>query len=88
MVRSVVLQVHTDTNCKRDRLWVRYPFEEMKYLIFLFSRSGNEAKRVVKLRHLSCKCLHNSAKIGNGAVLMVTKCLNTRFLLPILLCAG
>ena len=29
----------------RDRLWVRLPFEEIKYLLFSFLRSGNEANR-------------------------------------------
>ena len=26
--------------CKGDRLWVRFPLEEMKHLIFLFLRSS------------------------------------------------
>ena len=34
-------------DCKRDRLWVEFPLEEIKYLIFLFLRSGVEAKRSV-----------------------------------------
>ena len=36
---------------KRDRLWVRFPLEDMKYLftfIFSFLRSGVEAKRGVE----------------------------------------
>ena len=28
-------------DCKCDRLWVRFPLEEMKYLIFSFPRIGN-----------------------------------------------
>ena len=28
---------------KRDRLWVRFPFREIKYLTFSFLRSGVEA---------------------------------------------
>ena len=30
---------------KRDWLWVRFSFEEVKYLIFSCPRSGNEANR-------------------------------------------
>ena len=30
-------------DCKRDRLWVRFPLGVMKYLIFLFDRSDKEA---------------------------------------------
>ena len=32
---------------KRDRLCVRFQLEEIKYSVFLFSRSCNEAKRGV-----------------------------------------
>ena len=32
-------------DCKCYRLWVRFSVEEMNYLIFLFLRSGIEAKR-------------------------------------------
>ena len=28
-------------DCKRDKLWVRLPLEEIKYLIFLFLRFGS-----------------------------------------------
>ena len=34
----------------RNRLWIRFPLEEMKYLIFLFPCSGNRAKHVVEFR--------------------------------------
>ena len=39
-------------DCKRDRFWVRYPLKEIKYLIFLFSRSGNSTRRGVEFCHL------------------------------------
>ena len=38
-------QLRYKFECKRDSFWVRFPFEEMKYLIFSFLRSGNESKR-------------------------------------------
>ena len=38
-LRPVVVQGHRD--CKHDRLWVQFPFEEIKYFSF---RSGNKAK--------------------------------------------
>ena len=34
-----------------DKLRVRIPLEEMKYLLFIFLRTGNDAKRGVELRH-------------------------------------
>ena len=36
-----VAQQHKRATVKRDRLWVRFPFKVMEYLIFSFSRSGN-----------------------------------------------
>ena len=48
-------------NFKRDRLWVRFSPEEMKYLIFSYLRSIVEAKRGVEIRH-STQCLQNSAE--------------------------
>ena len=50
-------------DCKREWLWVRSPLEEIKYLfefMFLFVRSGVEAKRVVEPRHSIC--FQNSAE--------------------------
>ena len=38
-------------DCKRDTLWLRLPLEEIKYLIFLFPRSGVQVKRGVEFRH-------------------------------------
>ena len=35
-------------SCKPDRLWVRFSMKKMKYLIFLFLRSGVGAKRGIK----------------------------------------
>ena len=68
-------QKHKRAMCKRDRLWVRFPLKEMKYLILLFSRSGNE----VRLRYaLTTLCLQNSAESGQ----------QNRFPLPTLLCVG
>ena len=36
---------------KRDMLWLRLSLEEIKYLIFLFSRSGVVVKLGVEFRH-------------------------------------
>ena len=48
----------TKCDCKIDWLWVRSPFEVMKYLftfIFSFLRFGVEAKRGVVFRHSTRK---------------------------------
>ena len=37
---STIIFVEASRGCKRDRLWIRFPFEVMKYLIFSFIRSG------------------------------------------------
>ena len=49
-------------DCKRDRLWARFPFEEVKYLIFSFRRSGVGAKRGDKTRNAS----RIWQKVGSG----------------------
>ena len=36
---------------KRDRLWIRFPLEGMKYFIISFLHSGVEPKYVVKFCH-------------------------------------
>ena len=74
----------TKCDCKTDWLWVRSPLEDMKYLlkfIFPFLRSGVEAKRVL----LSSAQHAMSPEFGRN---WGTECLNTRFPLPTLLCAG
>ena len=48
---------------KRDRMWIRLPLEETKYLIF--PRSGNQAPRIF-------------GKVENGSVLMGTEGLSTK----------
>ena len=46
-------------DCKRDRLWVRFPLKEMKYLIFSIPRSSNEIKRDVEFHDST----HNASRI-------------------------
>ena len=73
----------TRCDCKTNWLWVRSLLEEMKYLlkfIFKFLRSGVEVKRGVEFCHLT-RTPEFGRKWG-------TECLNTRFPLPTLLCAG
>ena len=44
----------TKCDCKIDWLWVRSPFDEIKYLftfIYSFLRSGVETKRGIEFRH-------------------------------------
>ena len=61
------------------------PLEEINKLIFtfifLFLRSGVEAKRDVEFRHSTRNASRIRQKVG-------TEFLNTRFPLPTLLCAG
>ena len=69
---------------KTDWLWVRSPLEDMKYLfnfIFQFLRSGVEISAA-----LSSATQHAMPPEFDRK--WETECLNTRFLLPILLCAG
>ena len=73
----------TRCECETDWLWVRSPLEEMKYLlkfIFPFLRSGVEVKRGVEFCH-STMPPEFGRKWG-------TECLNAKFPLPTLLCAG
>ena len=63
-----------ETHYKPDRLWVRSPLGEMKYLIYSFLLSGNEVKRSVEINHA-----YDAPKIGRkmrkGGVLLVTECI-------------
>ena len=66
-----------DCGCEIDKLWVRFPLEEINYLIFLFSHSG------IAIVSLSSATQHAmrpvfDVKLGNGSVLMETECLNIR----------
>ena len=51
--------------CKREMLWVRFPLEEMKYLFFLFLRSGVETKRGFKFRHWTRNAFR-IRRVGSG----------------------
>ena len=51
------------SSCHVYRLWARFSFDEIKYLIFSFVKSGNRYK-----------CL-----IGDVSILMENECLNTRY---------
>lgn len=70
-------EAHTH-HLKRDRLWTRFPFEEINYLIIWFLRYGVEV--FCAFRHSTRKC--NVPKIdGKWGV----ECVNTRLPLPALL---
>lgn len=46
-------------DCERHRLWIRLKVEEMKYLIYSYARSDNEAKL--------CLCVfRNRRKVEKG----------------------
>ena len=57
-----------DEGC--GKLWIRILLEEMKYLVFSFSRSGNEAryKRGVVSRHSTRNAFKIRRKMWNGTV--------------------
>ena len=57
--------------CKRNRLRVRFPLEQMNYLIFSFLRSGAEAKRGVELRHSK----RNASKMQFGNLFISDYCI-------------
>ena len=52
-------------DCIRERLWGRFPFEEMKYLFFSFLRSGVEAKSGVEFRRLTRNASGIRRKVEN-----------------------
>ena len=54
--------IRPDVVQKRDKLWFQFPLEKMKYLIFSFPRSSNEAKR--GFIAVDTYCLKNSAESG------------------------
>ena len=59
----------TKCDCKTDWLWIRFPLEELKYLlkfIFPFLRSGLEAKRGVEFCHSTRNASKIRQKVGNG----------------------
>ena len=66
-VRPVVAQ---ERKCDfiRDSLWVRFPFEVLKHLIFSFLCSGVEAKCKFEFRHSTC--FQNSVENGEWSVLI------------------
>ena len=45
--------------------WIRFPLEEVIYLIFLFQCSGNKAKRI-EFRHPTYTASRIQEKTGNG----------------------
>ena len=62
----------TKCDCKRDWLWIRFPLEEIKYLlkfIFPFFRSGTKVKARRCISPLNTQCLQNSAENGEWSVL-------------------
>ena len=60
----------------------------MKYSIFSFSCPGGEVKRSIKFSLTQHAVLKNPIEMGDGIILMGTDCLNTKFSLPTLQCAG
>ena len=54
----------TKCDCKRDKLWVRFPLEEMKYLIFPFSSLWCRGKPRRLVPPLNSECFKNSVESG------------------------
>ena len=65
------------THCKCDRLWVQFPPEEMNYLI---SHNLVQGKARCCVRHSIRNASRIRRKVGNGNILMGTKCFDTEFL--------
>ena len=61
-------------DCKRDRLWVRFQFEEIKYLIFSFHRS--DVNLISRQSAAFCSASQHSMPREFGGK-WATKCLNT-----------
>ena len=53
--------------CKSG-LWVRFPFEDINYLILSFSRCGNEVNRGVEFRHSTRNASRIRRKVGDTAI--------------------
>ena len=66
-------------DCKRDRLWIRFPLEEIKYLMFSFHCSGVEAKCDVDFRHSTRTASRIRQEMRNESVLVVTDVLYHKF---------
>ena len=71
LLRPVVAQQQRGTkcDCKTAWLWVRFPLEEMKYLlkfIFPFLRSVVEDKRGVEFCHSTRNASRIRQKVENG----------------------
>ena len=74
----------TKCDCKTDWLWVRSPLEEMKYLLkFIFS-----FLRLVSRQSATFISTTQNSMPPEFDRKWGTKCLNTRFPLPTLLCSG
>ena len=72
-------------DCKIDWLWIRSPFEEKKYLlkIYIFHFFALVSRQNAALSSATQHAMHPEVGGKWG-----TECLNTRFPLPTLLCAG
>ena len=75
----------TNCDCKTDWLWVRSPLEEMKYLLkkLYFHFIGLVSRQSTALGSATQHAMPPEFGRKWG-----TECLNTRFPLPSLLCAG
>ena len=60
-------------DCQRDRFYVRFPPEEMRYFIFSFLPSGDETKRGVVLRHSTRNASRIQRKMGSGVSKTVSR---------------
>ena len=81
-MRPVVAQGHK-YNCKRDRLWVRFPLEKFNIYIFALAKPGYQFCYTTCNAFRVRQKARNSSKGLNGK-----KCLSTRFSLLALMCAG
>ena len=61
------------------RLWVLFPLEKIKYLMFSFTRFSNDAKYGVDLSHPTGNISRIQWKVGNRGILMGMECLYTWF---------
>ena len=64
----------TKCDCKRDRLFVPFPFEEMKYIFFSFLHSGVDKRQSAALSSVTQHAM--PAEFGGK---WGTECLNIRF---------
>ena len=85
LVSNSSLSRRTKCDCKRVWLWVRFPLEKIKYLFKFIFRF---AFALVSWQSAAFSAATQRAMLSGFGGKWDTECLNSKFPLPNLLCAG